>query len=207
MNSVAIIDCGIGNIGSVVRMVEKVNGSALRVSATEEVRNAGKIILPGVGRFDHGMRLLIEHDLVEAIRFVANVKKAPVLGICLGMQLLFDGSEEGELPGLGLIPGQVVRFRNRKPVLPVPHMGWSEVDVRKNNDLIPQGLADQERRRFYFVHSYHAVCRDSDDILATVDYGGDVTAAVSRGQVYGTQFHPEKSHSFGMSLIKRFVDL
>jgi glutamine amidotransferase len=207
MTTISVIDCGSGNVGSVLRMVEKVSGAARRISTAEEVCIAEKIILPGVGRFDHGMRLLLEHDLIEALHFVANEKKTPLLGICLGMQLLFDASEEGELPGLGLIPGRVIRFGSGAPQLKVPHMGWNEVDVRKNNDLIPLCVAEQERQRFYFVHSYHAVCRDSNDVLATVDYGGDVTAAVSRGRVYGTQFHPEKSHSFGMSLMKRFVNL
>lgn len=187
-------------------MIEKVGGTAIKISTPEEIKYAEKIILPGVGHFDHGMHLLQEKGLVTAIQTVAK-QGTPILGICLGMQLLFDNSEEGAATGLGLISGKVIKFNDPTRALRIPHMGWNEVDVRKENPLIPTYIEQETKPRFYFVHSYHAVCQNSEDVLATVHYGTNVTAAVSRGSIYGAQFHPEKSHRFGMDMIKRFVEL
>ncbi len=206
MSTISILDYGIGNTGSVFRMIEKVGGTAIKISSLYEIHQAEKIILPGVGHFDHGMHLLQEKELVTEIQAVAK-QGIPILGICLGMQLLFDNSEEGTITGLGLIPGKVIKFNDPAKTLRIPHMGWNEIDVRKENPLIPAYIGQGIKPRFYFVHSYHAVCQDFDDVLATVDYGTDVTAAVCRGNVYGVQFHPEKSHRFGMDMIKRFVEL
>lgn len=202
---ISIIDCGLGNVGSVVRMIEKVGGSAQRVSNAEQINQATKLMLPGVGHFSHGMELLEKYNLVPAILQKASLG-TPLLGICLGMQLLFESSEEGNCSGLGLIPGKVIAF-DRNSGLKVPHMGWNEVDVRKENPLISPFDEAARKNRFYFVHSFHAVCQNPADVLATAPYGKDITAAVSRGNIFGAQFHPEKSHKFGMSLMKSFVEM
>ena len=202
---ISIIDCGLGNVGSVIRMIEKVGGSATRVSSAEQIYQAKKLMLPGVGHFSHGMDLLEKYDLLSAIQQKVSTG-APLLGICLGMQLLFDSSEEGNCKGLGLIPGKVVAFE-RNSGLKVPHMGWNEVDVRKENPLISHFDEAGRKNRFYFVHSFHAVCQNLTDVLATTPYGTDITSAVSSGNIFGAQFHPEKSHKFGMSLMKKFVEL
>ncbi len=204
MERIGILDYGMGNTASVVRMVERVGGVACRISTEDEIKNSKKIILPGVGSFDHGMTLLHENNLVDILRCIVN--DILLLGVCLGMQLLFNRSDEGNLPGLGLIPGNVVKFRDINP-LPIPHMGWNEVDVCRENPLIPLCGEEYVKPRFYFVHSYYAVCKNLDDVIATVNYGTDVTAAVGRGNIYGVQFHPEKSHRFGMDMIRRFVEL
>uniref|UniRef100_UPI00405606A5 imidazole glycerol phosphate synthase subunit HisH n=1 Tax=Candidatus Electronema sp. TaxID=2698783 RepID=UPI00405606A5 len=206
MKKIGIINYGLGNIGSVLRMIEKVGGTAIKISLPDEIYQAEKIILPGVGHFDHGVRLLQEKGLVTEIQTVAK-QGTPILGICLGMQLLFDNSQEGTATGLGLISGKVIKFNDPTKALRIPHVGWNEVDVQKENPLIPTYIEQETKPRFYFVHSYHAVCQNVEDVLATVHYGTDVTAAVSSGNIYGTQFHPEKSHRFGMDMIKRFVEL
>jgi glutamine amidotransferase len=206
MNAISVVDNNLGNVGSVLRMIEKVGGTAIRISTPEEIRQAEKIILPGVGNFDYGMRLLHEKGLVSEIQIIAQ-QGTPLLGICLGMQLLFDCSEEGTATGLGLIPGKAIKFNDSTKRLLIPHMGWNEVDVCKANPILPFHLEEEVKPRFYFVHSYHAICQNPEDLLATVHHGTDVTAAVSRGNIYGVQFHPEKSHRFGMDMIKRFVEL
>jgi glutamine amidotransferase len=207
MGYISILDYGLGNTGSVLRMVEKVGGTARKVSTPEELLQANKLILPGVGHFDHGMHLLQEKNLVSALQSFTSRPNTALLGICLGMQLLFDSSEEGSKTGLGLIPGKVIKFHDPTKQLRIPHMGWNEVDVQKENPLIPTHIEANIKPRFYFVHSYHVQCQNPEDILATVHHGSDITAAVSRGNIYGAQFHPEKSHRFGMDMIKRFVEL
>ena len=207
MKKTGVINYGLGNLGSVMRMIERAGGVAHKVSTPEDLLQANKLILPGVGHFDHGMHLLQEKNLVAALRTFTSRPNTALLGICLGMQLLFDNSEEGSKTGLGLIPGTVIKFHDPTKQLRIPHMGWNEVDVQKANPLIPTYIEANIKPRFYFVHSYHAQCQNPEDILATVHYGTNVTAAVSRGNIYGAQFHPEKSHRFGMDMIKRFVEL
>jgi glutamine amidotransferase len=204
---ISILDCGLGNFGSVQRMVEKVGGVARRITKKEEILNSKKIILPGVGSFDRGMSLLEDLDLVTALRAFSNAPDAKLLGICLGMQLLFDESEEGVKAGLGLIPGKVLKLSPSDNKLRVPHMGWNEVDVCKANKLIPYCHDIKLKPRFYFVHSYHVVCKNIENLIATADYGGKVAAVVSSENVFGVQFHPEKSHRFGVDLIANFVRL
>jgi imidazole glycerol-phosphate synthase subunit HisH len=200
---ITIIDCGIGNIASVLNMVRKAGGSARISGARADVETASKLILPGVGAFDHGVRKLRELELFEAIKTRATAG-IPLLGICLGMQLLAKKSDEGELEGFGLINAHIKRFsfpaasQHR-----VPHVGWNLVRVVKPNPLIDSTL----EQRFYFTHSYHAVCTVEREILALTDYGGAFVSAFSRDHIYGVQFHPEKSHRFGLTMIKRFVEL
>lgn len=206
-NNVGIIDVGLGNIGSVIRMVEKAGGQGVRIGTPEDLAGHTKVILPGVGHFDHGSALLQKAGFFSALRDFATNDSHTLLGICLGMQLLFDGSEEGLAPGLSLIPGGVIKIRPQDTKLPVPHMGWNEINLVRSNALLNQQEDDGRRSRFYFVHSYQAQCEDENDVLGAVQYGGSVTAGVQRGNVWGMQFHPEKSHRFGLALMQRFVGL
>ena len=198
---ISIVNYGVSNVGSMLNMMKKLGIPAEAISTPEEVERASKIILPGIGAFDHGMTALMEMKLAEPLK--ARVRDGvPLLGVCLGMQMLASGSEEGELSGLGLIAGRCTRFRSdgNAPVR-VPHMGWRELAIRKKRGL----FEDLEGGRFYFVHSYYLVCRDPADELASAHYGVDFTAAVHHGNVWGVQFHPEKSHRFGMALLKNFA--
>jgi len=201
---IIIVDYGLGNLGSVLNMVHKVGGRARVSSDAKDILNSSKIILPGVGSFWHGISRLRSLKLVSAIQMEAS-RGTPILGICLGMQLLSMRSEEGWENGLGLIDAEVKRFSfEGKEAFRVPHVGWNSVRVERENPLIP---IDGSEQRFYFSHSYHAVCKRKEDIFATTEYGYVFTSAYFRDNVYGVQFHPEKSHRFGMDLMKRFVEL
>lgn len=200
---IAILNYGLGNLGSIVNML-RVIGEKCKITADPaEIRAADGIILPGVGAFDAGMQKLNEAGLVEVIREQAAQGK-PILGICLGMQLLGQKSEEGSLPGLGLIPFSCKKFQLADQNLKVPHMGWDIVDFQQASPLLADLTGTQ---RYYFVHSYYAVCEQPENVLMTCDYGHSFAAAVVRGNVMGVQFHPEKSHDFGMMLLKNFVNI
>ena len=200
-----VLDYGMGNSGSVIRMIEKVGGSARRISTPEEIMCAHKLIIPGVGHFDSAMQLIVTRGLLEPLRERLINQGIPVLGICLGMQLLCMHSEEGKLPGMGFVAAEVRKFISlpNKP-LKIPHMGWNEVEVVANNSLIN---LTGDRSRFYFAHSYYVEPYSSDLIVATASYGVDFCAAFQSENILGVQFHPEKSHRFGMALISRFVGL
>ena len=200
-SSIGIVDCGLGNIASIQRMFEAVDCEAEIIHDPSEIDGFGKLVLPGVGAFDAGMTLLGDGGWMEPLQ-QAHERGLPILGICLGMQLLCRGSEEGSLPGLGWIDAQVrILAITGDPRLKLPHMGWADTRATRDNELLP---ADGEERRFYFVHKYRVVCDSSEDEIATADYGGRFTAAVKRDNVYGVQFHPEKSHRFGKELLGRF---
>lgn len=202
--TIAIIDCGIGNIKSVKRMFEAVEADAEIIDSPDMLDGFGKLVLPGVGAFDTGMRLLEEGGWIEPLNRAVVERQAPMLGICLGMQLLCRASEEGERRGLGWIAADVVRLDNGGDGrIKIPHMGWAVTVPAKANPLIP---ADEEQR-FYYVHSYRVACDDPGDVLATARHGTQFTSAVNHGKVFGVQFHPEKSHRFGMGLMRRFADL
>ncbi len=200
---ITIVDYGLGNIASILNMIRKVGGKARVSSDANNLLTASKLIIPGVGSFDHGAKQLEKMGLFSAIQEIA-LKETPILGICLGMQLLANRSEEGKMKGLGLIDADFKRFSfpdnstNR-----IPHVGWNHVTPLKDNLLIPN---DNSEQRFYFTHSYHAVCKNDSDVLATTEYGYSFTTAYFRNNIFGVQFHPEKSHRFGMSLMKRFLD-
>jgi imidazole glycerol-phosphate synthase subunit HisH len=198
-----VIDYGMGNLGSVLNMIRRVGGDARASSNAEEVRSAEKLILPGVGAFDAGVSALRNSGLGEAIRYAVGHNGALLLGICLGMQLLLESSEEGVLPGLALAPGRVRRFQVESQGLRVPHMGWNVVRPKRPSKLLDVGAEEQ---RFYFVHSYFAECDDEKDVAGVTHYGQDFTSALERGSVLGVQFHPEKSHRFGMAVLKRFLE-
>ena len=196
---------GCGNLASIVRMVNWVGGDAVITSKASDLSVANKIILAGVGAFDHGMSGLREGGWIDALNEAVLVRRIPVLGICLGMQLMCKASEEGTLPGLGWVDADVRRFKfEQDSSLKIPHMGWNVVSVVKENPII---CSDHEYQRFYFVHSYRVICYHARDTLAIAHHGYDFTAAFSHENIYGVQFHPEKSHKFGMALMKKFVEL
>ena len=202
---IIVVDYGMANVGSVVNMLRKAGAAALATADRDLIGKAAKLILPGVGAFDSAVRRLRELDLAGVLTEAAVVRGVPTLGICLGMQLLLEGSEEGRLPGLGWIRGRARRFTTEGmgEDLRVPHMGWNELTLHKASRLF-DGV--QERQRFYFVHSYHAVCEEPADILATTTYGSEFVSAMERGNITGVQFHPEKSHRFGLRLLKAFAE-
>ena len=200
---IGVLDYGIGNIGSILNMLKRVGGTAMPVTTAAELAGCDKLILPGVGAFDQGMALLTESGMRDALDRAVKEGR-PLLGICLGMQMLGRRSEEGTSEGLCYIPFSLKRFRlENQPELKVPHMGWDFVTLVQPEDKLVRGV--EQPARFYFVHSYHAVCDDPADTLITCDYGSPFAAAVHRGNVWGAQFHPEKSHRFGMRLLDNFV--
>lgn len=201
---IGIIDYGVANLGSIQNMLQKLGTASRLISSPAELSSIDKIILPGVGSFDYGMAALTEKGWTQSLKEKVQNDKVPILGICLGMQLLCKGSEEGAAAeGLGFIDGYCVRFKaDDERKLRIPHMGWNEITYRGDNALIKNF---NTQARFYFVHSYHMVCADPADVLATAVHGDVFTAIVHRGNVWGTQFHPEKSHRFGMALLNNFA--
>ncbi len=200
---VTIIDYGMGNLGSIKNIIKKIGHQSEITADKDKIAAADKLILPGVGSFDKAMSNLAELGLIELIQQKA-AEGTPLLGICLGMQLLANGSEEGVLPGLGIIPGQVKKFEVTAP-LKVPHMGWNVVEYNKQCGLY-QGFDAFEETRFYFVHSYHYVCNQPEQVAGTTIYQTPFTSSVFHKNVYGAQFHPEKSHKYGMLLLKNFIE-
>lgn len=200
-----IIDYGLGNLASVQNMFRKLGVKDVLISGkSEEVMKADKLLLPGVGAFDAGMEHLTKSGLVETLNQKVLQEKVPILGICLGMQLLTKSSEEGALPGLGWINARTVKFQPDPSLgLKVPHMGWEYVKVTKQNALLPE----KAHSRFYFVHSYHVVCEDPEQSIGLADFGGPFTCMVNKDNIFGTQFHPEKSLKFGMEVLKNFSSL
>jgi imidazole glycerol-phosphate synthase subunit HisH len=203
---IVVIDYDMGNVGSILNMVKRIGAEAIISTDKAVVRRADKLILPGVGVFDHGMHNLRESGLAPVLSERVLEYRVPVLGICLGMQLLTKGSEEGNLAGLGWIDAETVRFKFDGPAngYKIPHMGWNTVSIRKPGSLL---TALHDEPRFYFVHSYHVRCHQETDILATTCYGYEFPSAIARDNIFGTQFHPEKSHRFGMRVLKDFADM
>ena len=207
---IAVVDAGLGNIGSLLNMLDHLGLPARAAKTPADLEAADRLILPGVGAFDHGMARLHGSGLLPALEARVLHGLTPILGICLGMQLLGRTSEEGIAPGLGWIPAHTMRFKfgaNSAP-LRIPHMGWNDVRATTNNNLLDLGLDELgQRPRFYFVHSYHVVCDDPGDIAGTAEYGSSFTAAIRHRHIHGVQFHPEKSHHWGKLLLQRFASL
>ncbi|MBX3242554.1 MAG: imidazole glycerol phosphate synthase subunit HisH [Chitinophagaceae bacterium] len=200
-----IVDYGVGNLTSILNMIKKVGYRNVRISGDAgAIGDADKLILPGVGHFDFGMQQLRKSGLVDMLNKEVLENRKMILGICLGAQLLTRSSEEGKEKGLGWIEAETVRFDASRigDKLKVPHMGWSNITVEKESRLFKDMF---EEPRFYFVHSYHIVCDHSEDVIATARHGYRFTAGIERGNILGMQFHPEKSHKFGMKLLENFI--
>ncbi len=198
-----VVDVGLGNVGSLLNMLRYLGIEARASAAPADLRAATRLLLPGVGAFDTGMARLEAHGLAGLLRERTLVDGVPLLGICLGMQLLGHASEEGVAPGLGLLPFRSMRFAfPPDTALRIPHMGWNACTPVGADSLLHAVPAP---RRFYFVHSYRAVCDEPGCIAGVTSYGGDFTSAVRRGRIHGVQFHPEKSHRYGMALLERFI--
>lgn len=203
---IAIIDYGLGNVRALADVYKNLNIPAVIARKSEDVEGAGKVILPGVGAFDHAISQLESSGMKPCLDELVLQRRLPVLGICVGMQMLANSSEEGILPGLGWIKGDVIRFRpsasGRRRY--VPHMGWNTMKPVKANGLL-NGLDSQAR--FYFLHSYFFKCRDSCNVFAVTDYDEEFASVVNSGNIYGVQFHPEKSHSWGIRLLENFASM
>jgi glutamine amidotransferase len=202
---ITIIDYKTGNLGSIQNMLKKIRVESVIASAPVEIAAASKIILPGVGSFDQGMENLLSLNVMDILNKKVYVEKIPVLGICLGMQLMTHGSEEGKLSGLGWIDAETIKFKFDDPVqYKSPHIGWNFVKQHKESRLFRDMDPDS---RFYFVHSYFIRSNDPSDILTSTFYESEFTSSFERGNIIGVQFHPEKSHKFGMAFLKNFAEL
>jgi glutamine amidotransferase len=204
--TIHIPNLSLGNTKSVVNMIHRIGGRVIIANSPKELMEAKKIILPGVGSYDIGMRELHDGGWVETLNKLVIEEHVPIFGICLGMQFFFNRSEEGSETGLGWIQGYLQKFvsEENNPVK-IPHMGWNTVNIIRKDGLIPTEL--EEEVRYYFVHSYHAICENREDLVATVFHGSNVTAAVRKNNIYGVQFHPEKSHRFGMDLLRNYLSV
>lgn len=202
---IAILDYGMGNVGSIANMLRKIGAEACITGDAQAIARADKLILPGVGAFDSGMVMLESSGLLEVLRERVLEAEVPILGLCLGMQLFGKGSEEGSRPGLGWIDARSVRFafEGSQSDLKIPHMGWNHVTVEKPGPLFSDMPADS---RFYFVHSYHLVCGDPALVLTTTTYGYPFASGIVKRNITGLQFHPEKSHRFGMQVLRNFAE-
>ena len=202
---ITIIDYGMGNLGSISNMFKRIGVESEVTGNKEKIASAKKILLPGVGAFDAAMERINEGGYREILDRKALQEKVPVFGICLGMQLLTNSSEEGKLPGLGWIPAKTTKFTfENDSKLKVPHMGWNRV-YEKNQSLLIRDLPPEPR--FYFVHSYYVLAENVNHILTTTNYGVEFNSIIQKENIYGAQFHPEKSHKFGMKLLENFARL
>ena len=202
-----MIDYGVGNLGAIENIISYL-GSEVRISSNpDDIRVATRLVLPGIGHFAKALNALETSGLRPVVEDLVMGNKTPILGICVGMQMLLEHGSEGDVPGLGWIGGRVVGFdtnRFESPRLQVPHMGWSDLEVVRPGGLLT-GLEDEAR--FYFAHSFHAEGVAPGNVLARVHYGYDFPVAIAKDNIFGVQFHPEKSHKFGMSLFRNFLKL
>ncbi len=201
---ITIVNYGMGNIASISNMLKKIGTKSVVASEISDIEKAEKLILPGVGSFDAAVQELKKRKIMSLLNKKVFDEKIPVLGICLGMQLLCTSSEEGHEKGLGWIDAQCRKFNfDHNSTLKIPCMGWNYIKYKKNNPLFKR----LNNPKFYFVHSYHTVCQCSKNIIASAEYGYEYTVAIQKNNVYGVQFHPEKSHKYGMQLLKNFSEI
>jgi glutamine amidotransferase len=198
---ITIIDYGLGNLGSIANMLKKIGVQSQVTSELNKIKAAEKIILPGVGAFDTAMRTLESLRLKDTLNTKVMVDKVPVLGICLGMQILGNGSEEGSLKGFGWIPANAYKFSNNNS-FKVPHMSWNSVCSIKKHFLV-QGMENDTA--FYFSHSYYVLAENEEHVIATTNYGNTFHSIINKDNIFGAQFHPEKSHKNGMLLLENFA--
>lgn len=203
---IVIIDFGMGNLGSIYNMLKYLEAEVMISSKVSDIENADKLILPGVGAFDNGMKNLRNLDLISYLEKKVFNERTPILGICLGMQLLTKKSEEGTSAGLGWVDAETIKFSfdKEKNNLKVPHMGWNSVKIKNSRSLFNNMSSDA---KFYFVHSYYVVCHNEQEILTTTFHGYDFVSAFQSNNIFGVQFHPEKSHKFGMNLFHNFIQM
>ena len=201
---ISIVDYGAGNLGSIANMLRKLGYPAIITSNPEDIKKAEKLILPGVGNFDYGMSKLRESGLVEILNQKVLEDKIPILGICLGAQLMTKKSEEGKIPGLGWFDAEVKKFSFPKEQtnLRIPHMGWNYVRIKKETALSKDLPAES---KYYFVHSYYLESNNPEDIFMTTNYGHDFVSALNHDKIYALQFHPEKSHKYGLKIFQNFL--
>lgn len=204
---ICIVDYGVGNIQAFLNLFKRLGIEACRADTPNALLDADRLVLPGVGHFDHAMQKLNDSGMRPKLEELVLGGQVPVVGICVGMQMLANGSDEGNLPGLSWVPGRVRAFANRpeSATLPMPHMGWNELQPRANSRLFSKGFDNSPQ--FYFLHSFFFDAEDKNDVAATASYGLDFDAVVSRGHIHGVQCHPEKSHHWGGQLLKNFVEL
>ncbi len=202
-----IVDYGVGNIQAFMTSLKRIGLEPIRACSTQQLHGATRLILPGVGAFDHAMQMLNNSGLRPSLESLVIEQKVPVLGVCVGMQMLASGSDEGVLSGLSWIPGRVRDFAGmpQSAGLPMPHMGWNDLQFSQNASLFGQGFEDGAQ--FYFLHSYYFDAEDKTHVVATAHYGFDFDAVVSHGHIHGVQCHPEKSHHWGAQLLKNFAEL
>jgi glutamine amidotransferase len=202
---IVIVDYGVGNLGSIANMLKKIGVRSTASSDPDVIGQAEKLILPGIGAFDAGMEKLNERGLVPLLNQLVLEKKVPVLGLCLGLQLMTKKSEEGRLPGLGWFDAETIRYKfgPEQASLKVPHMGWNTLEIRRPHPLLAELEAES---RFYFVHSFYVRCNHPEEVLAETDYGGYFHSVVGAGNIMGAQFHPEKSHKYGMRLLRNYAE-
>lgn len=202
---VTIVNYGMGNLGSVQNMLKRIGAKSIISSDINEIEKAEKILLPGVGAFDAAISKIDELNLRPVLTYMAKEKKVPFLGICLGMQLLTESSEEGVLKGLNFVPAKTIKFKfPENSDLKIPHMGWNLV-TKKTESVLTENFTDEFR--FYFVHSYHVKCDNPINSLLTTNYGYEFDSAIQNENVFGAQFHPEKSHKYGIQLLSNFANI
>lgn len=204
MQKIVIIDYGMGNISSIKNMLRYIGCDGKLSNNANEILAADKLILPGVGNFGHAMQNISELNLKPILDKAVLEGKKPILGICLGMQLLLSYSEEGNCEGLNWIDGKVKKFDFDDKEYKVPHMGWDYVKINNPNSLV-YGVGTTDR--YYFVHSYYASCDNREDCIASTDYGIEFDSIIGKNNIWGTQFHPEKSHKFGMKILNNFLEV
>lgn len=201
---VVIVDYETGNIRSVFNKIYQAGYNAIFTNEINYIKKADKLILPGVGQFQNGIKKLRERGLIEILNQKVLADKTPILGICLGMQLFCRHSEEGNAKGLGWLDAETIKFSLTDIHNKVPHMGWNTIEVKKDSPLLNKVTHDSE---FYFVHSYHVKCNSVNDILATTSYGSEFVSAIQKENIFGTQFHPEKSHAAGETVLRNFLSI